>query len=306
VDSLFGLKSLPISPQDEGYMPFLKHVLEMDDEEEIKEFMKDFPSDIRDYDLPSEIEDDDDKGFESGNNPKYAKGEKMHEYTKNEVLANKLLWVSAMNGDLVQVKRAIEDLGAIVDSSNRKWKHFRALHYAATFNRSAVALLLIEDYGAVVDVQDTEGFTPLLRAVKFGNLEVCKILVKFGAMPIVWTRNHWNGFDLAMMTENEEIMKFLQLAMVYHFKNSTDGYESYSGDMAMYPRGDITNLTNKEIITLAAKQRESKRAEIRQYLASLLPPGKLPRHYRKRQFPLVNASKVTVREIEKLTRKLRM
>ena len=25
------------------------------------------------------------------------------------------------------------------------------------------ALLLIEDYGAVVDVQDTEGFTPLLR-----------------------------------------------------------------------------------------------------------------------------------------------
>eukprot|EP00960_Hanusia_phi_P061018 764706-Hanusia_phi.AAC.5 len=86
-------------------------------------------------------------------------------------------------------------------------------------------LFLIEDYGATVDVQDTEGYTPLLRwalmakQVKDDDLTVAQILIKFGAMPMVTTRRKRNGFDLAFFNDGKEVMELLRLGMVYHFNN---------------------------------------------------------------------------------------
>eukprot|EP00960_Hanusia_phi_P061019 764706-Hanusia_phi.AAC.6 len=98
-DSIFHLKRFPISPEDEGYMPFLKQVLEIDDEEEIKEIMADFPSNLRDYDLPDSVMEEDagdEEEYHSGCSPEQAMSERVHEYSRNEELANKVVYVELM------------------------------------------------------------------------------------------------------------------------------------------------------------------------------------------------------------------
>ena len=69
------------------------------------------------------------------------------------------------------------DLEAIGEAAGN-----RSLHIAALNNQPQIAALLIAR-GAMIDVPNSEGRTPLMIAAQFGNLEVARILVAKGADP---------------------------------------------------------------------------------------------------------------------------
>ncbi len=60
-----------------------------------------------------------------------------------------------------------------------------------------------------VNFFDTEGQTALHKCVLDGNLELVKLLVKFGADTRLQNRDGWSPFHLATYSGHREIVMFL-------------------------------------------------------------------------------------------------
>ena len=89
---------------------------------------------------------------------------------------NELLW-AVKNGDMENIKKAVET-GTF--NINEIYSGRTALHFASDYGQLNVCEYLVSQ-GAIVDLVDNHGITPLLAAIWEGHIEVCEFLVSKGA-----------------------------------------------------------------------------------------------------------------------------
>lgn len=107
--------------------------------------------------------------------------------------------------DLKKVKALVE-AGADVNAKNA-WGS--ALHSAVRTGNLEIVKYLIE-HGAILDLPDNAGITPLMWAAKMGKLDVVKLLVGRGAnVNAVASLNHWTPLTEAAYSGNYEMLTYL-------------------------------------------------------------------------------------------------
>lgn len=91
------------------------------------------------------------------------------------------LYEVVLDNNIEEVKKALSNCDV---NEQEEATGFTALHYCAQNQYLDIAKLLI-DNGAVIDVKDNYGNTPLFKAVFFseGKTEMIELLLKAGANP---------------------------------------------------------------------------------------------------------------------------
>jgi uncharacterized protein len=86
----------------------------------------------------------------------------------------------------------------------------RVLHFATSGpNPGAVEVLL--EYGANINTADgIENFTPLMNSAAEGNIEVVKILLKYGADTSITDDDGDTAEAFALQNNHQEVAKLLQ------------------------------------------------------------------------------------------------
>ncbi len=83
---------------------------------------------------------------------------------------------------------------------------FLSRHAAASYGQTEIIDFLVKEAGAIVDIRDTDGDTPLLFVEK---PEVFELLVSLGADITVRNSNGEGLVDKVVDDENEEMVEFL-------------------------------------------------------------------------------------------------
>ena len=105
------------------------------------------------------------------------------------------------------------------------------LHIASgRINEPEIVDLLVM-YGANVNAQDAEGFTPLHMAAIHGNLKIVKKLVDLEADVNIITTDGKNAAELAHLNEELEIEEYLRSKMAASLKTKENEIDSESADL---------------------------------------------------------------------------
>ena len=84
-----------------------------------------------------------------------------------------------------------------------------ALHYAAALGRDDMVGRLVQA-GALLDIGDKDGFTPLMRAAQNGHILTVRRLLDAGAKANLVNANNHTALDLAVAAGAKEIAEILQ------------------------------------------------------------------------------------------------
>ena len=111
------------------------------------------------------------------------------------------------------------------------------LHIASgRINKPEIVDLLVM-YGANVNAQDAEGFTPLHMAAIHGNLKIVKKLVDLEADVNIITTDGKNAAELAHLNEELEIEEYLKSKMAFSQRTKENEFESERGDLLIEAYG---------------------------------------------------------------------
>lgn len=83
------------------------------------------------------------------------------------------------------------------------------LHYSANSSSLECTSLLLQR-GAVVDVQDKNGNTPIHFAVENKSIEQCAELCKYKANPLIENNDKLSALDFAEGEHNKELVSFFK------------------------------------------------------------------------------------------------
>lgn len=117
-----------------------------------------------------------------------------------------LMWASQYNN--TALGRVLIEAGAdlnLAEQSNED----TALT-VAIYNNNLDMVTLLLDEGANPDLQDSSGWTPLMTAASFGDMESTKLLLKAGADPLKYDDEGHTAGDYALTYGFEEIADLLQ------------------------------------------------------------------------------------------------
>lgn len=143
--------------------------------------------------------------------PRYSKTGRKRSIKFDDIA---VLLDAAAEGDLIEVKRLIEEAHAEVNMCNEKG--VTALHRASLNGQTEIMEFLISK-NAIVNVADTDGWIPLHYAVSAGSLEAVKLLLSRGGDVEALTDINETAVDL---TGVPEILR--QLFMAKKAKYSSD------------------------------------------------------------------------------------
>lgn len=127
------------------------------------------------------------------------------------------LMFAALYGLLPEVKTLVNQKEAPVNRSG-----WTPLHYACTNGHLDVALFLL-DKGAVVDALSPNETTPLMMAIRAGNIQLVRLLLERGADIRIRNQQGYSAIDVAEFFNQEEIQKGLKSRWQKLYK------EPYSG-----------------------------------------------------------------------------
>jgi ankyrin repeat protein len=113
----------------------------------------------------------------------------------------------AVSSDKMEIVDLLIENGADVDAQDNGG--FAPLHFAAQDFRVAAAKSLLRK-GAQVNLSDKYGNTPLWRAVfdSRGRGELIKLLLEFGADPLIKNKSGISPLDLANKIANYDLKQF--------------------------------------------------------------------------------------------------
>ena len=89
------------------------------------------------------------------------------------------------------------------------------LHWAASFGNAITVQLLLEQFGADPNVTNSQGMTPLHDAVLRKDIEIVKVLIKFGANPTIKnSKDDKSPIDQA--SDKEDLLQVLKTSSYLH------------------------------------------------------------------------------------------
>ena len=114
------------------------------------------------------------------------------------------LMFAALYGLLPEVKILVNQKEVPVNRSG-----WTPLHYACTNGHHDIALFLL-DKGAVVDAPSPNETTPLMMAIRAGNIQLVRLLLDRGADIRIRNQQGYSAIDVAELFNQEEIQKGLR------------------------------------------------------------------------------------------------
>ena len=114
------------------------------------------------------------------------------------------LMFAALYGLLPEVKILVNQKEVPVNRSG-----WAPLHYACTNGHLDIALFLL-DKGAVVDAPSPNETTPLMMAIRAGNIQLVRLLLDRGADIRIRNQQGYSAIDVAELFNQEEIQKGLR------------------------------------------------------------------------------------------------
>jgi ankyrin repeat protein len=108
----------------------------------------------------------------------------------------------------ILIRREGVDVNSRFEGFSSWQREWTALHWAALTGDEAMTQMLL-NLGADVNARDSEGFTPLLRAVVSDRVLVCKLLIEYGATSIP-NRNNRTPMQCALTTGNRHLIALLR------------------------------------------------------------------------------------------------
>lgn len=120
--------------------------------------------------------------------------------------AQNILWEAVMYDDPSLIEMSLACGGSVQYTYK---ENLTVLHYAAEMGRTQIIQILIEQYGANVEAEDTNGRTPLVYAVYYQQIEALKKLALLGAKKLVWIQPNLNPVHYAAMTGNITLLRVL-------------------------------------------------------------------------------------------------
>ncbi len=113
----------------------------------------------------------------------------------------------------------------------------KAVFAGCLVHRSDYVKLLIQAH-ANVDAQNAEGFTPLMIAAKYGNYEICTMLIDAGADITLRNTNDGTALTLALASDKGHIVSLLK----YAHKTLLENYQRMLHDTWMQAPEEICKL----------------------------------------------------------------
>ncbi len=112
------------------------------------------------------------------------------------------------HGDAVEL---LLDLGAEIEarSTNRRLPGVTPLHSAAAGHQTAVAVLLL-DRGADPNAAQPGGWTALHQAAASGDLELCRALLRKGAVRMAMADDRSRPLDFAIENRHADVVSLLK------------------------------------------------------------------------------------------------
>lgn len=104
---------------------------------------------------------------------------------------------------------ALKEVGVEFNSRNDKVDGMSPLHYAAMLGKDGFVSYLV-DYGAVINLHDSNGRTPLHYAAQQDNIVVMHILLNAGADANLQDDDYMTPLDYAVQTGHEDYIQLLQ------------------------------------------------------------------------------------------------
>lgn len=121
------------------------------------------------------------------------------------------LTLACAEGDVALVRLIVETGGARASASvgTKVLASWAPLHVAARYGHAAVAAALLE-LGALVDIRDTIGLTPLMYAAGNGHLKTMEVLLEAGTEPSSESPGGATAVDLAEMAGFDDAAALLK------------------------------------------------------------------------------------------------
>ena len=111
------------------------------------------------------------------------------------------------------------------------------LHWAASFGNAITVQLLLEQFGADPNVTNSQGMTPLHDAVLRKDIEIVKVLIKFGANPTIKnSKDDKSPIDQA--SDKEDLLQVLKTSSYLHnneIKPAVNGIKETEADHQEHP-----------------------------------------------------------------------
>ncbi|WP_169083354.1 M48 family metallopeptidase [Paenibacillus sp. PL91] len=117
-----------------------------------------------------------------------------------------LMWASQLNETAIGA--ALIDAGADLDMAEMSYEETALT--VALYNSSLEMVALLLEEGANPDLQDSEGWTPLMTAASNGDVEATRLLLEAGANPMKVDEMGYTAEDYALENGFEDIALMLQ------------------------------------------------------------------------------------------------
>jgi len=128
-----------------------------------------------------------------------------------------VLMMTSLYGMLPEVKVLVDKRGAEINKSG-----WTPLHYACTEGHLAVADYLLSK-GAKVDALSESDTTPLMMAVRSGNIRLVRLFLDRGADLQIRNHQGFSAIDVAELFNQEEISKGLRSRWEKLYKTKYEG-----------------------------------------------------------------------------------
>jgi len=128
---------------------------------------------------------------------------------------------------------SIAELPALVDQALKEGSSLDAELHNATIARDSTRIEYLLKRGAKINAKDTEGGTPLMVAVKGGDLSIVNGLLAYGADPNIQDNDGWTAAMHAVRGNDPKIMRLLgkfktKFNLVNHDNMTALGLASYT------------------------------------------------------------------------------
>jgi ankyrin repeat protein len=113
------------------------------------------------------------------------------------------IWIASSDGNIDLVRKYLETMSVNSKDENG----YTPLHAAASYEHTELIRILVEEYGAEIDIRDEDGDTPMHMCY---DLETVKLLIELGADPHATNSEDKLPIECAYLEDAIDVVEYLR------------------------------------------------------------------------------------------------